>query len=173
MIGQISTVTNDTTPTIRITVTEIGAVQVSDSTWIEVTAADVSRGYKEVDLSLSPGDYTYDGFARAHDADGFMSARKSFSFAVDTVPPDQPTVLKVLDNVGPTVGEVPNGGTTDDNTPTLQISLPYGVKAGDPAFTREDAAARDAAQEASRTKSSRRSWASCSWVCGAIRSETS
>ena len=38
---------------------------------------------------------------------------------VDTTPPAKPEGVGATDNVGPNVGNIPSGGTTDDNTPTI------------------------------------------------------
>ncbi|KFK94905.1 MULTISPECIES: Ig-like domain repeat protein [unclassified Serratia (in: enterobacteria)] len=49
---------------------------------------------------------------------GLSSAK--FIFTIDTVPPTQPKITELIDNVGAVTGPVLNGATTDDNTPTLK-----------------------------------------------------
>jgi len=41
------------------------------------------------------------------------------------------TIETVFDDFGPNQGEIPNGGTTDDDTPTFKISFSSDVQAGD------------------------------------------
>jgi hypothetical protein len=42
---------------------------------------------------------------------------------IDTVAPGAPTITDILDDVGPIIGSVANGGTTDDDTPTLVLNF--------------------------------------------------
>ena len=59
--GPIGTVTDDTTPTLRIAVKEVGAIEIGmgAGVWYAITAEDVSRGYKDIELSLPAGAYSH------------------------------------------------------------------------------------------------------------------
>jgi hypothetical protein len=129
--------TNDTTPTLRVTVTEVGELDLTFNTvgdpapnrsdfTIAITAEDVTRGYIDVPATALSGERTYFGVARITDVNGVVSLEDDINVNVDTVAPAAPSITNVTDDAGPTTGNVPPGGTTDDNTPTLQIALgPY------------------------------------------------
>ncbi|VXD01324.1 conserved hypothetical protein [Enterobacterales bacterium 8AC] len=57
---------------------------------------------------------------------GLSSAK--FNFTIDTLPPAQPQIIEVLDDVGAVTGPVLNGAATDDNTPTLKGRAEAGSK---------------------------------------------
>ncbi|MBL5829299.1 Ig-like domain-containing protein, partial [Serratia fonticola] len=57
---------------------------------------------------------------------GLSSAK--FIFTIDTLPPAQPQIIEVVDNVGAVTGPVLNGAATDDNTPTLKGRAEAGSK---------------------------------------------
>jgi hypothetical protein len=124
--------TNDTSIALRITVSEQGELDVwfgtsalhrnADIT-VAVTADDVARGYRDIPVPVSAGETAYGGFARMTDVNGVVSSTKGLTLYVDTVAPPQPVVARVVDDSGATTGDVSNGGTTDDTTPTVQISL--------------------------------------------------
>jgi hypothetical protein len=84
--GQISTITDDTTPTIRVAVTETGWIEVGQGagSWFAVTDEDVARGYKEIDVSLPAGQYSYALAVRFESAAGFLSEWGGTYFAVET-----------------------------------------------------------------------------------------
>jgi hypothetical protein len=84
--GPITTVTDDTTPTLRIAVQEIGAIEIGQGlgSWYAITAEDVARGYKEIELSLAPGVYSHSVDVRFQDADGLLSQWADIGFAVET-----------------------------------------------------------------------------------------
>ncbi|PEO42323.1 hypothetical protein CN563_24085, partial [Bacillus sp. AFS026049] len=46
-------------------------------------------------------------------------ATKPFDIVVDITPPSPPTIESVADDVGPNQAPVPDGGYTDDTTPSL------------------------------------------------------
>ena len=85
----------------------------------------MTRGYKDIPVSVSAGETVYYGFARVTDVNGVVSSTKSLTLYVDTVAvaPPQPGISTVTDNNGAVTGDVARGGTTDDTTPTVQISL--------------------------------------------------
>jgi hypothetical protein len=124
--------TNDTSIALRVTVSEQGELDVwfgtsnahreADIT-IAVTAGDVARGYMEIPVPVSAGETAYSGFARVTDVNGVVSATKGLTLYVDTVAPPRPVIATVVDDSGATTGNVASGGTTDDTTPTVQISL--------------------------------------------------
>ena len=87
--------TDDPTPTLRISVQETGTLQVSGGTWIAVTAADVSRGYAEVELSLADGPHR--GTVQLRDANGLLSYQTDFSVQVDTTPYPSPGSVSISD----------------------------------------------------------------------------
>ena len=130
-----SVFTNDTEPMLRFSVTEPGELEVA---WgvqpgsggrtvfnqIPITDADVSRGYVELLISASEGESTLGGWARIKDNDGITHDALRFGeVRIDTVAPVQPSITNVSDDVGADTGTVPNGGTTDDATPTLQVAI--------------------------------------------------
>ncbi|WP_186132029.1 Ig-like domain-containing protein [Burkholderia gladioli] len=52
-------------------------------------------------------------------ASGESDATKPFDIVVDITPPSPPTIESVADDVGPNQAPVPDGGYTDDTTPSL------------------------------------------------------
>ena len=87
--GPIATFTDDTTPTLRIAVKEVGAIEIGmgAGVWYSITAADVSRGYKDIELSLPAGVYSHSLQVRFQDADGLLSDWTGAGFTVNTVSP--------------------------------------------------------------------------------------
>jgi hypothetical protein len=124
--------TNDTSIALRVTVTEQGeldlwwragfAGQRQPDMTLAITAEDVARGYKDVTVSVSTGETSYDGFARITDLNGVISGTTHLDLNVDTVTPPAPSITTVIDDAGSQTGTVANGGSTDDTTPTLRIS---------------------------------------------------
>ncbi|MEG2268735.1 MAG: Ig-like domain-containing protein, partial [Acinetobacter sp.] len=58
--------------------------------------------------------------AVAQDPAGQMSpSTGEYPIILDSTAPAKPQDASATDNVGPNVGEIPSGGTTDDNTPTI------------------------------------------------------
>ena len=77
--------------------------------------------------SLKDGNYSLT--ATATDEAGNVSvASPPFVFTVDTVAPDVSTALFITDNVAPVIGNVPNGGSTNDTTPTFSGKVEPGAK---------------------------------------------
>ncbi|HID3972199.1 TPA: Ig-like domain-containing protein [Enterobacter cloacae] len=78
----------------------------SDGTWSFTPSVDLGRG-----------DHTFT--ATAKDPMGNESASSSWTVTIDTDAPVKPTINAALDDVGSVQGNLANGGTTDDPTPTL------------------------------------------------------
>ncbi len=78
----------------------------SDGTWSFTPSVDLGRG-----------DHTFT--ATAKDPMGNESASSSWTVTIDTDAPVKPTIDAALDDVGSVQGNLANGGTTDDPTPTL------------------------------------------------------
>lgn len=77
--------------------------------------------------SLKDGNYSLT--ATATDEAGNVSVPSpSFVFTVDTIAPDPVTALVITDNVAPVIGNVPNGGSTNDTTPTFSGKVEPGAK---------------------------------------------
>jgi hypothetical protein len=127
--------TNDTTPTIRVSLTSTNAV-VGDSvqiyngtTALLVTAAtltdtNITNGYVDITTStLSQGTYALN--AKVIDIAGNVStASSSFTTTIDNTAPNAPTITLVTDYVtGGVVGALTSGGSTNDTTPTIWVSL--------------------------------------------------
>ncbi|WP_354648880.1 Ig-like domain-containing protein [Enterobacter cloacae] len=68
-------------------------------------------------MDLGRGDHTFT--ATAKDPMGNESASSSWTVTIDTDAPVKPTIDAALDDVGSVQGNLANGGTTDDPTPTL------------------------------------------------------
>ncbi len=73
-------------------------------------------------------DGNYSLTATATDAAGNVSTPSpAFTFSVDTTRPDPITTLIVTDNEVPDIGIVPNGGSTNDTTPTFSGKVEPGA----------------------------------------------
>ncbi|WP_347291034.1 BapA/Bap/LapF family large adhesin [Kluyvera georgiana] len=77
--------------------------------------------------SLKDGNYSLTATA-TDDAGNVSQPSPSFVFTVDTIAPDLTTALVVTDNVAPVIGNVPNGGSTNDTTPTFSGKVEAGAK---------------------------------------------
>jgi Ca2+-binding RTX toxin-like protein len=122
--------TNDTTPTIRISLTGTNAVSgdrvqlynntTTLGTAVTLTATDISNGFLDITTSALTNGTAYNFRAAVIDAAGNTSASSAsgaWDITIDTtVPSGTPTISAVTDNVAPTTGNVANGGTTNDNT---------------------------------------------------------
>ncbi|AFM58601.1 Ig-like domain-containing protein [Enterobacter cloacae] len=78
----------------------------SDGTWSFTPSVDLGRG-----------DHTFT--ATAKDPMGNESSSSSWTVTIDTDAPVKPTIDAALDDVGSVQGNLANGGSTDDPTPTL------------------------------------------------------
>jgi hypothetical protein len=106
--GEIDTVTDDTTPTIRVAVNEVGAIETGRGygVWFGVTADDVARGYKDIELTLPNGAFGFSLELRFQDADGLLSEWTGIFFTVD------PTSQTLTGNDTP--GQILTGSTGND-----------------------------------------------------------
>ncbi len=123
---------NDSTPTLRIPVHEIGWYSVEPNPQgnpsgfsgltHEITAADVQRGYVE----FTPGplsDGTYDFRVQVADSNNIAASPQTFRYVIDTTAPAAPTISTIIDDAGAQTGPVAAGGSTDDTTPTVRVTL--------------------------------------------------
>jgi len=110
---------NDTTLTISGTAEAASTVILSDgATVLTSVIADNTGGWTFTTNALS--ETTHSFTATATDAAGNVSSPSSvYSVTVDRIAPAIPTLAKVVDDVGPTLGTVPSGGRTNDPTPTV------------------------------------------------------
>ena len=106
--GVIGTVTDDTSPTIRVVVNEIGAIDfgIGYGVWVPVTADDVARGYKDVEITLPNGSFGFSTELRFQNADGLMSDRTWIGFSIN------PTSQTLIGN--DTAGQILTGGIGND-----------------------------------------------------------
>lgn len=112
-------VTNDATPTLSGTGVTGSTIHILNN-GIEIGTATVVNGAWNFTPPANLPDGPYNIRVNASDAAGNVSANSPvFSFTVDTTPPATPTVLTVLDDVGPVIGEINSGDTTNDNRPTF------------------------------------------------------
>lgn len=89
----------------------------------ETTAAN-NLGVWGVNFASAPAQGASDISAVATDAAGNDSATQTRGVTVNTVVTAQTvTIADVLDDVAPAIGSVANGGTTDDNQPTVLFTL--------------------------------------------------
>ena len=86
---------------------------------LATVTADGSGSWSYTPAPLGDGsNHSYT--ATATDAAGNTSAASAaYALHIDTTPPPIPTITGAYDNVGPIQGNVANGGTTNDTTPTL------------------------------------------------------
>ncbi|WP_010113584.1 Ig-like domain-containing protein, partial [Acinetobacter sp. P8-3-8] len=97
-------------------------VQVSldgGKTWLDavVDRNNGSWSYDNTNNPLADGVYTVQ--IRTIDEAGNIGPITEQKITIDTAVPIQPEGVGATDNVGPNVGEIPSGGTTDDTTPTI------------------------------------------------------
>jgi len=112
-------VTNDATPTLSGTGVTGSTIHILNN-GVEIGTATVVNGAWNFTPPANLPDGPYNIRVNASDAAGNVSANSPvFSFTVDTTPPATPTVLTVLDDVGPVIGEINSGDTTNDNRPTF------------------------------------------------------
>lgn len=129
---------NDPSPQVRLMVSQTGYfdMEVGDTKFsggerrVLVTAEDVARGYKIVDLgTFAEGKYY--GQLEFTASNGLAQEYLGgFFFEIDMTAPPKPS-LSIIDDVGPATGAIASGGTTDDANPTVRLHLPTGVAPGD------------------------------------------
>lgn len=112
-------VTNDATPTLSGTGVTGSTIHILNN-GIEIGTTTVVNGAWNFTPPANLPDGAYNIRVNASDAAGNVSANSPvFSFTVDTTPPAAPIVLTVLDDVGPVLGEITSGDSTNDNRPTF------------------------------------------------------
>jgi VCBS repeat-containing protein len=110
--------TNDNTPALSGTAEAGSIVNVYDGTTILGSVTAGSNGaWSFTSPTLSDGAHTLN--VTATDAAGNISPNAAISLTVTTTAPAPVTNLLVADNVGAAQGNLANGASTDDNTPTL------------------------------------------------------
>ncbi|MBK0098620.1 Ig-like domain repeat protein [Erwinia sp. S63] len=110
------TSTNDNTPALSGTTEANSVVRIFDGgVQIGSVTASSTGAWTWTSTTLGEGSHTIT--ATATDAAGNVSNTPSITFTVDTVVPNTVTNLVVTNDVTSTA--VPNGGSTNDNTPTL------------------------------------------------------
>nr|EKU2875798.1 Ig-like domain repeat protein [Enterobacter cloacae] len=112
-------VTDDTRPQISGTAKAGSTVTIMDgSNVLGTTTAGADGTWSFTpSVDLGRGDHTFT--ATAKDPMGNESASSSWTVTIDTDAPVKPTIDAALDDVGSVQGNLANGGTTDDPTPTL------------------------------------------------------
>ncbi|WP_238541558.1 Ig-like domain-containing protein, partial [Pantoea sp. GM01] len=109
--------TDDTTPTVhgRATPNSIVTIYVDD---VAIgTVRTNAFGFWEQELALTEGTYAIK--ASVTNASGTTTTNE-FSLEIDTTAPNRAVIDSVIDDVGADQGNVPNGGKTDDSTPTVE-----------------------------------------------------
>ncbi|MDC7810254.1 Ig-like domain-containing protein [Sphingomonas koreensis] len=125
VLGSVSNggVTDDTTPTLSGTGAEANATITiyNNGTAIGTTTADGAGAWSFTPAALPPGAHSFT--VSATDAAGNASAQSAaYAITIDTSAPPVPLIDSIVDNVGPILGTVLTGGTTDDTLPTLNGS---------------------------------------------------
>ncbi|QXI11250.1 Ig-like domain-containing protein [Pseudomonas zeae] len=112
--------TNDNTPTLSGKAEENCMVAIyNGKQLIGTTYTDQLGNWSFTPVFLIPDNF-YSFNAVAIDFSGNTGlASTKYSFTVDTLAPNQPEIIQVIDNVGAVTGPVRNGGGTDDTTPTF------------------------------------------------------
>ncbi|MEH3480425.1 Ig-like domain-containing protein [Enterobacter cloacae] len=114
-----SAVTDDTRPQISGTAKAGSTVTIMDGSNVLGTTTAGSDGTWSFtpSVDLGRGDHTFT--ATAKDPMGNESSSSSWTVTIDTDAPVKPTIDAALDDVGSVQGNLANGGSTDDPTPTL------------------------------------------------------
>ncbi|EHN8825797.1 TPA: Ig-like domain repeat protein, partial [Enterobacter hormaechei subsp. xiangfangensis] len=112
-------VTDDTRPQISGTAKAGSTVTIMDGSNVLGTTTSGADGTWSFtpSVDLGRGEHTFT--ATAKDPMGNESASSSWTVTIDTDAPVKPTIDAALDDVGSVQGNLANGGTTDDPTPTL------------------------------------------------------
>ena len=112
-------VTDDTRPQISGTAKAGSTVTIMDGSNVLGTTTAGSDGTWSFtpSVDLGRGDHTFT--ATAKDPMGNESSSSSWTVTIDTDAPVKPTIDAALDDVGSVQGNLANGATTDDPTPTL------------------------------------------------------
>ena len=112
-------VTDDTRPQISGTAKAGSTVTIMDgSNVLGTTTAGADGTWSFTpSVDLGRGEHTFT--ATAKDPTGNESSSSSWTVTIDTDAPVKPTIDAALDDVGTVQGNLTNGGSTDDPTPTL------------------------------------------------------
>lgn len=126
--------TNDDTPTISGKLSApLGfgeSVQVlRNGTALAAPTVVEGDSWRVTDNEIADGSYTYT--ARVIEPAGAGPAGSGYSIVVDTTNNKTATVASIDDNVSPTRGEVRDGGSTNDPTPTLSGRLSSALASGE------------------------------------------
>ncbi|XKY29121.1 hypothetical protein HKW95_19800 [Pseudomonas chlororaphis subsp. aurantiaca] len=113
--------TDDTTPTLNGTAEAGSIVRIyNGTTLLGSVQANASTGAWSYTPTALTNGTTYNFQVNATDAAGNTSGYSgSRAVTIDTTPPGAPVITSVMDNEGTVTGDIANGGTTDDTTPTL------------------------------------------------------
>ncbi|HDR2542755.1 TPA: Ig-like domain repeat protein [Enterobacter mori] len=112
-------VTDDTRPQISGTAKAGSTVTIMDGSNVLGTTTAGADGTWSFTPSVDLGRGEHSFTATAKDPMGNESSSSSWTVTIDTDAPVKPTVDAALDDVGTVQGNLANGGTTDDPTPTL------------------------------------------------------
>uniref|UniRef100_UPI0037BE9C30 Ig-like domain-containing protein n=1 Tax=Ideonella sp. TaxID=1929293 RepID=UPI0037BE9C30 len=119
-VAKSTGITDDTQPSIRGTAEPGAVITVRDGSNVLGTATTDSSGRWAFTPATPLADGPHAITVTATNAAGNVSAPTGiYDFVVDTQNPDAPNSVIALDNVGPVVGAISNGQTTDDATPGL------------------------------------------------------
>ncbi len=119
---------NDPSPTLSGHAEANSTINVYNGSTLIGTGKADSNGNWSFAPTVALPDGNYSLTATATDAAGNVSKPSpSFSFSVDTKAPDTITALIVTDNVAPNIGNVANGGSTNDTTPTFSGRVEAGA----------------------------------------------
>ena len=127
--------TNDANPVL------FGTGTTGDKVTVKSVNGSIEYGTVTVDASGAwrlevalPSDDTYDFKAEINRGAGSVSSAE-FILVLDSADPDAPVIVSVQDDVGSAQGGINNGGSTDDQTPTLvgtsEANATLGIYAGD------------------------------------------
>ena len=124
--------TNDTTPTIRVSLSGTGAVagdtvQLYNGTTplgsaVSLSGTNISNGFVDITTAALTNGTTYNFRAAVTDAAGNTSASSTTMpgiSPIDTTAPNAPSITSVTDDASPVTGPVADGGSTNDTTPTV------------------------------------------------------
>ncbi|WP_256719561.1 Ig-like domain-containing protein, partial [Pseudomonas fluorescens] len=112
--------TDDRTPTLNGTAEANSIVHIyNGTTLLGSTQATPAGTWSYTTPTLNFTNYTFKATAtdEAENTSGYSAER---SIVIDTAAPTAPVITAVMDNAGTATGDIANGGSTDDTTPTLR-----------------------------------------------------
>jgi len=123
-------ITNDPTPTVRVSLTGTGA-DVGNTVKLYNGAKEIGTATLDatvpafIDITtngLADGDYGIT--ARVIDKAGNVGVRSdTYEITIDTKAPNQPSIVRIIDDVGSITDDVGKNGYTDDNKPTVRVNI--------------------------------------------------